>query len=86
MLKRPLLLRLLPTTICRFDRRSGDPMSAYSFWKRARPLSDSVFNRSFIMTLMNRERARLAKRIRELERKLGRPHRYLKQCGAVQYV
>ncbi len=67
------------------DRRSGDSMS-YEFWKRARPLSDSAFTKGFIMTLMNRERARLAKRIRELERKLGRPHRYLPQCGAVQYV
>ena len=37
------------------------------------------------MAIMNRERTRLAKRIRILERKLGRPHRYLKQCGAVQY-
>jgi hypothetical protein len=61
-------------------------MSAYGFWKRARPLSDSAFTKGFIMTLMNRERARLAKRIRELERKLGRPHRYLPQCGCVQYV
>lgn len=66
--------------------RDGDLMSAYGFWKRARPLSDSAFTKGFIMTLMNRERARLAKRIRELERKLGRPHRYLPQCGAVQYV
>ena len=66
--------------------RDGDPMSAYGFWKRARPLSDSAFTKGFIMTLMNRERARLAKRIRELERKLGRPHRYLPQCGCVQYV
>lgn len=56
------------------------------FWKRAKPIQDSMFNRSFIMSIMNRERARLARRIRELERKLGRPHRYLKQCGAVQYV
>ena len=56
------------------------------FWKRAKPIQDSMFNRSFIMSIMNRERARLARRIRELERKLGRPHRYLKQWGAVQYV
>jgi hypothetical protein len=61
-------------------------MSDYTFWKRARPLSGTMFNRSFIMAIMNRERARLAKRIRELERKLGRPHRYLPQCGCVQYV
>lgn len=61
-------------------------MSDYMFWKRAKPIQDSMFNRSFIMSIMNRERARLARRIRELERKLGRPHRYLKQCGAVQYV
>jgi hypothetical protein len=67
------------------DWRDGDPMS-YGFWKRAKPLSDSAFTKGFIMTLMNRERARLAKRIRELERKLGRPHRHLKQCGAVQYI
>ena len=61
-------------------------MSDYTFWKQAKPISGTMFNRSFIMTLMNRERARLAKRIRELERRLGRPHRHLKQCGAVQYV
>jgi hypothetical protein len=61
-------------------------MSDYEFWKRAKPISGTMFNRSFIMTLMNRERAKLARRIRELERKLGRPHRYLPQCGAVQYV
>jgi len=35
---------------------------SYGFWKRAKPLSDSAFDRSFIMTLMNRERARLVKR------------------------
>lgn len=61
-------------------------MSTYEFWKRAKPLPDSAFDRAFIMAIMNRERARLAKRIRLLERKLGRPHRHLKQCGAVQYV
>lgn len=67
------------------DRRSGDSMS-YEFWKRAKPVKGTVFDRAFIMAIMNRERARLAKRIRMLERKLGRPHRHLKQCGAVQYV
>jgi hypothetical protein len=60
-------------------------MSAYGFWKRAKPVKGTVFDRAFIMAIMNRERTRLAKRIRILERKLGRPHRYLKQCGAVQY-
>ena len=61
-------------------------MSSYQFWKGARPVKGTYFDKGFIMTLMNRERARLAKRIRALETKLGRPHRYLPQCGAVQYV
>lgn len=61
-------------------------MSDYQFWKAARPIKGTVFNKGFIMAIMNRERARLAKRIRALETKLGRPHRHLKQCGAVQYV
>jgi len=61
-------------------------MSDYQFWKAAKPIKGTVFNKGFIMAIMNRERARLARRIRELERKLGRPHRHLKQCGAVQYV
>jgi hypothetical protein len=59
---------------------------SYGFWKRAKPVKGTEFERPFIMTLMNRERARLARRIRALETKLGRPHRYLPQCGAVQYV
>ena len=59
---------------------------SYEFWKSAKPLPDSAFTKGFIMTLMNRERAKLARRIREMERKLGRPHRYLPQCGCVQYV
>lgn len=67
------------------DWRGGGTMS-YEFWKTAKPVKGTEFGRSFIMILMNRERARLARRIRELERKLGRPHRYLPQCGAVQYV
>lgn len=61
-------------------------MSNYAFWKAAKPVKGTVFNKGFIMAIMNRERARLAKRIRALETKLGRPHRHLKQCGAVQYV
>tara|TARA_R110000868_G_scaffold325199_2_gene586010 strand:+ start:797 stop:982 length:186 start_codon:yes stop_codon:yes gene_type:complete len=61
-------------------------MSDYQFWKAAKPIKGTVFNKGFIMAIMNRERARLAKRIRALETKLGRPHRHLKQCGAVQYV
>lgn len=67
-------------------RRPGDLMSDYQFWKAAKPIKGTVFNKGFIMAIMNRERARLAKRIRALETKLGRPHRHLKQCGAVQYV
>jgi len=69
-----------------FDWRFGDLMSDYEFWKKAKPVKGTVFDRAFIMSIMNRERACLAKRIRLLERKLGRPHRYLPQCGAVQYV
>ena len=61
-------------------------MSNYAFWKAAKPLPETAFTKGFIMTLMNRERAKLAKRIRALETKLGRPHRYLRECGAVQYV
>ncbi len=61
-------------------------MSDYQFWKAAKPVKGTVFDRAFIMAIMNRERARLARRIRTLETKLGRPHRHLKQCGCVQYL
>jgi len=58
----------------------------WHFGDLAKPIKGTVFDSSFIMSRMNSERARLARRIREMERKLGRPHRYLKQCGAIQYV
>jgi hypothetical protein len=61
-------------------------MSTYEFWRRAKPVKGTVFDKGFIMAIMNRERARLARRIRTLETKLGRPHRYLQQCGCVQYL
>jgi hypothetical protein len=62
------------------------PMSDYKFWKEAKPVKGTEFDKGFIMSIMNRERARLARRIRIMEAKLGRPHRYLPECGCVQYV
>lgn len=80
------------------DRRSGDPMNverelgknslrywtnSYAEWKQAK---QSAGWKGFVMQHMNNSRRNLAKAIREYEQKLGRPHRYLPQCGAVQYT
>lgn len=41
---------------------------------------------SYIMKSLNRAKRKTALRIRELESKLNRPHRYIKSLGAVQYA
>jgi hypothetical protein len=80
------------------DWRDGDPMNidrelkttglqywtkSYAEWKQAK---QSAGWKGFVMQHINNSRRNLAKAIRESEQKLGRPHRYLPQCGAVQYV
>jgi hypothetical protein len=55
---------------------------SYCEWKQAKQ-SDGW--KGFVLHYMGNSRRNLAKAIREAETKLGRPHRYLPQCGAVQY-
>ena len=56
---------------------------SYAEWKTAK---QSAGWKGFVMQHMNNSRRNLAKAIRESETNLGRPHRYLPQCGAVQYA
>lgn len=56
---------------------------SYADWKKAKQISEW---KGFVLSHINCSRKNLAKAIRESERKLGRQHRYLPQCGVVQYV
>jgi hypothetical protein len=55
---------------------------SYAEWKQAK---QSNGWKGFVLHYMGNSRRNLAKAIRDMERDLGRPHRYLPQCGAVQY-
>jgi hypothetical protein len=55
---------------------------SYAEWKQAK---QSNGWKGFVLHYMGNSRRNLAKAIRDMERDLNRPHRYLPQCGAVQY-
>ena len=56
---------------------------SYAEWKTAKQTAGW---KGFVLHHMGHSRRQLAKAIRESEANLGRPHRYLPQCGCVQYV
>lgn len=76
----------------RHGRRYAPESQSYTFWKEAVSYINAngpincVFGRAFVMRHLNRSKKNLALKIRALEKKLNRPHRIIKQLGAVQYL
>lgn len=63
----------------------------YKFWRDAIAYINSngpinkVFGRGFVMSRWNYSKKKLAIKVRQLELKLNRPHRYIRSLGCVQY-